>query len=160
MAVDYFLKIDGIKGESMDSTHKDEIDLQSWSWGETQTGSHAFGGGGGSGKVSMQDFHFVMNANLASPKLLLACANGEHIKAASLVCRKAGKEQQEYLKIKFNDLLVSSFQTGGSSGGEVPMDQISLNYAKIEYSYAKQKPDGTLDGPVTAGYDIKINKAV
>src|SRR5664279_5125033 len=77
MAVDFFLKIDGIKGESMDSTHKDEIDLQSWSWGETQTGSHAFGGGGGSGKVSMQDFHFVMNANLASPKLLLACASGE-----------------------------------------------------------------------------------
>src|SRR5450759_933279 len=89
MAVDYFLKIDGIKGESHDSKHKDEIDLVSWSWGETQTGSHAAGGGGGSGKVSMQDFHFVMHANLASPKLLLACANGEHIKEASLVCRKA-----------------------------------------------------------------------
>jgi type VI secretion system secreted protein Hcp len=160
MAVDYFLKIDGIKGESHDSKHKDEIDLVSWSWGETQTGSHAAGGGGGSGKVSMQDFHFVMHANLASPKLLLACANGEHIKEASLVCRKAGKDQQEYLKIKFNDLLVSSFQTGGSSGGEVPMDQISVNYTKIEYSYAKQKPDGSLDGPVKAGYDIKEMKAL
>jgi type VI secretion system secreted protein Hcp len=160
MAVDYFLKIDGIKGESHDSTHKDEIDLVSWSWGETQEGSHAFGGGGGSGKVSMQDFHFVMNANLASPKLLLACANGEHIKEATLVCRKAGKEQQEYLKIKMNDLLVSSFQTGGSAGSDVPTDQISVNYSKIEYSYAKQKPDGTLDGPVKAGYNLKEMKAL
>lgn len=160
MAVDYFLKLDGIKGESHDHKHKDEIDLISWSWGETQEGSHAFGGGGGAGKVSMQDFHFVMNANLASPKLLLACANGEHIKEATLVCRKAGKEQQEYLKIKMNDLLVSSFQTGGHSGSDVPQDQISLNYSKIEYSYAKQKPDGTLDGPVKAGYNLKEMKAL
>ncbi len=160
MAVDYFLKLDGIKGESHDSKHKDEIDLLSWSWGETQEGSHAFGGGGGAGKVSMQDFHFVMNANLASPKLLLACANGEHIKEATLTCRKAGKEQQEYLKIKMNDLLVSSFQTGGHSGSDVPQDQISLNYTKIEYSYAKQKPDGTLDGPVKAGYNLKEMKAL
>ena len=160
MAVDYFLKIEGIKGESHDSKHKDEIDLLSWSWGETQTGSHAFGGGGGAGKVNMQDFQFTMNANLASPKLLLACANGEHIKEATMTCRKAGKEQQEYLKIKMNDLLVSSFQTGGHSGGEVPVDQISVNYTKIEYQYAKQKPDGTLDGPVKAGYNLKEMKAL
>jgi type VI secretion system secreted protein Hcp len=160
MAVDYFLKIDGIKGESQDSKHKGEIDLLNWSWGETQTGSHAFGGGGGAGKVSMQDFTFQMNANLASPKLLLACANGEHIKEATLTCRKAGKDQQEYLKIKMNDLLVSSFQTGGHAGGEVPVDSISVNYSKIEYSYAQQKPDGTLDGPVKAGYNLKEMKAL
>ena len=155
MAVDYFLKLDGIKGESHDSKHKDEIDLLSWSWGEAQTGSHSAGGGGGAGKVSMQDFHFVMHVNVGSPKLLLACATGEHIKEANLTCRKAGKEQQEYLKIKMTDLLVSSYQTGGSTGGEVPIDQISLNYSKIEFQYCQQKPDGTLDGPVKAGFDLK-----
>ncbi|MCM3875526.1 MAG: type VI secretion system tube protein Hcp [Thermoanaerobaculia bacterium] len=160
MAVDYFLKIDGIKGESHDSKHKGEIDLLNWSWGETQSGSHAFGGGGGAGKVNMQDFAFQMNANIASPKLLLACANGEHIKEATLTCRKAGKDQQEYLKIKMNDLLVSSFQTGGSAGGEVPVDSIAVNYSKIEYSYAQQKPDGSLDGPVKAGYNLKEMKAI
>lgn len=95
-AVDYFLKLDGIKGESQDSKHKDEIDVESWSWGETQSGTHAGGGGGGAGKVSMQDFHFVMKVNKSSPKLLQACASGEHIKEALLTCRKAGKEQQEY----------------------------------------------------------------
>ena len=121
MAVDYFLKLDGIDGESKDSKHTGEIDLESFSWGETQTGSHSFGGGGGAGKVQMQDFHFVMKANKASPKLFLACAEGEHIKKGVLVCRKAGKEQQEFLKVTMSDLLVSSFQTSGSShGDEVP----------------------------------------
>ena len=161
MAVDYFLKIQGIEGESHDAKHKNEIDVLSFSWGETQTGTHAGGGGGGAGKVSMQDFHFVMKTNKASPKLLLACANGEHIKEATMVCRKAGKDQQDFMKIKFSDLLVSSYQTGGSStSDEIPMDQISLNYAKIEYEYRQQQPDGTLGGPVKAGYDLKTMQAI
>jgi len=158
--VDYFLKIDGIEGESHDDKHKGEIDLLSWSWGESQQGTFSGGGGGGAGKVSMQDFHFVMKVNKSSPKLLLGCATGEHIKKAVLTCRKAGKEQQEYLKITFSDVLVSSFQTGGSHGDTVPSDQISLNFTKIEYEYKEQKQDGTLGGAVKAGYDIKANKAV
>ena len=161
MAVDYFLKIDGIDGESKDSKHSGEIDLESFSWGETQTGSHAFGGGGGAGKVQMQDFHFVMKANKASPKLMLACAEGEHLKKGVLTCRKAGKEQQEFLKIILSDVLVSSYHTGGSgSGGVVPTDQISLNYAKIEYEYKDQKADGTLGGTTKVGYDVKAMKKV
>ena len=161
MAVDYFLKIKGIEGESHDHKHKDEIDVLSFSWGETQTGTHAGGGGGGAGKVSMQDFHFVMKTNKASPKLLLACATGDHIGEATLTCRKAGKEQQEFLKYKFTDLLVSSYQTGGSSSGdEIPMDQISLNYSKVEYEYHEQQKDGTLGGPIKAGYDLKTMQSV
>jgi type VI secretion system secreted protein Hcp len=158
MAVDYFLKIDGIEGESQDAKHKNEIDIESWSWGESQSGSSAYGGGGGAGKVSMQDFSFMMRVNKASPKLLLSCANGSHIKSAMLTCRKAGKEQQEYLKIKFSDLLVSSYQTGGSSGAEVPVDSIALNFAKIEYEYYPQKPDGSLDAKVPVHWDLKQNK--
>ena len=154
--VDYFLKLDGIEGESQDSKHKNEIELLSWSWGETQSGTFAVGGGGGAGRVSMQDFNFVMSVNKSSPKLLLACATGEHIKSAILTCRKAGKEQQEYLKVSFSDCLVSSFQTGGSGGSDiVPSDQISLNFAKIEYQYKEQKPDGTLGGAIKAIYDLK-----
>ena len=157
---DYFLKLDGIEGEAQDSKHKNEIDLESWSWGETQTGTHV-AGGGGAGKVAMQDFHFVMRVNKASPKLLLACATGQHIKEGTLTCRKAGKEQQEFLKVKFTDLLVSSYQTGGSANGDVvPLDQISLNFAKIEVEYKEQKADGTLGGAVKAGYDLKANKQV
>lgn len=159
--VDYFLKIDGVEGESQDSKHKGEIDLESWSWGETNSGDAATRGGQGAGKVAMQDFHFVMRINKASPKVMLACADGEHIKKAILTCRKAGKEQQEYLKITLSDLIVSSYQTGGSGGdGIVPVDQVSLNFSKIEYEYKEQKPDGTLGGATKAGYDLKANKKV
>ena len=120
----------------------------------------AGGGGGGAGKVAMQDFHFVMKVNKASPKLLQACACGEHIKKAVLICRKAGKDQQEYLKITLSDLIVSSYQTGGSSGSDVlPTDQISLNYSKIEFEYKEQKADGTLGGAVKGGWNLKENKA-
>jgi type VI secretion system secreted protein Hcp len=160
MAVDYFLKIDGIPGESLDAKHKDEIDLESWSWGETNSGSSSGGGGGGSGKVSMQDFHFTMKMNKATPKLFVNCATGKHIPSALLTCRKAGGTQVEYLKIKFTDLLVSSYQTGGSAGAEViPIDQISFNFSKIEINYAPQKADGTSAPPVVAGYDLKTNTA-
>ncbi len=157
--VDFFLKIDGIEGESADHKHKSEIDIESYSWGETNHSTMSSGGGGGAGKVSMQDFHFVMKVNKASPKLMLACAGGDHIKKAVLTIRKAGKEQQEYLKWTFSDVLVSSYQQGGSGHGDVvPTEQISLAYTKAEMEYKEQKPDGTLGGAITAGWDLKANK--
>ncbi|HVP47650.1 MAG TPA: type VI secretion system tube protein Hcp [Bryobacteraceae bacterium] len=160
-AVDFFLKIDGIDGESADSKHKNEIDIMSWSFGVTNSGTMAMGGGGGAGKASFNDFHFVMHVNKASPKLELACASGEHIKKAVLTCRKAGKDQQEFLKYTFSDCIVSSFQQGGSHSGDiVPTDQISLNFAKIETEYKAQKADGTLDGAIKSGWDLKQNVKV
>ena len=160
--VDYFLKLDGIDGESNDAQFPKHIQLESWSWGETNSGQHATGSGGGAGKVSMQDFHFVMLMNNASATLAQACANGRHIASGELNCRKAGDTPQVFLKIKLTDLLVSSYQTGGSSHGEiVPTDQISLNFAKIEYAYGKQDAKGkvaSLDQKM--GYDLKTNKAV
>jgi type VI secretion system secreted protein Hcp len=156
--VDYFLKIDGVEGESTDERHKGEIEILSFSWGETQTGTMTRGGGGGAGKVSMQDFHFTMAMNKASPMLFLKCATGEHIKQAVLTARKAGGDQQEYLKVTLTDVLITSYQTNGS--GDQPIDSISLNFAKIEFEYKPQKPDGTLDAPVKAGYDLKANKKV
>jgi type VI secretion system secreted protein Hcp len=157
---DYFLEIDGIPGESQDDKKKGQIEVLSWSWGETNMGSHAVGLGGGAGKVQMQDFNFAMSASKASPKLLLACASGQHIKKAVLTCRKAGKVQQDYLVVTFTDCLVSSFQTGGSSGDVIPVDQISINYAQINYEYKEQKEDGTLGGAIPAGWNLKENKAV
>lgn len=158
-AVDYFLKIDGIEGESMDAKHKGEIQIESFSFGANQGGTMAYGGGGGAGKVTFQDFHFVKKMDKASPKLFLACSRGDHIKSAILVCRKAGKEQQEFLKWTFSDLLISSYQTSGSGAGDVlPMDQISFNFSKVEVEYKEQKPDGTLGGTIKAHYDIKVQK--
>jgi type VI secretion system secreted protein Hcp len=159
-AVDYFIKFDGIKGESTDAKHKDEIDIESWSWGATNARPARAGGGAGAGKVSMQDFHFVMRTSKASPKLFLACATGQHLKSAVLTARKAGKDQQEFLIYKFTDLLVSSYQTGGSEGGDVPTDNVSFNFSKIEVQFRPQSPTGQLGTAVKAGWDVKANKAL
>jgi type VI secretion system secreted protein Hcp len=157
MATDYFLDIEGIKGDSTDKKFKGKIDVQSWSWGESNTSSHGSGGGGGSGKVAMQTFHFTMTVGISSPKLLLACASGEHIKKAVMTCRKSGTDQQEYLVMTFEDVMVESFQTGGSSGQVIPVDSIGLSYERIKYEYRPQKADGTLDAPIAAGWDLAKN---
>ena len=151
--VDFFIKFDGIKGESTDAKHKDEIDVESWSWGETHATPGPSGSGGGAGKVAMQDFQFVMG-----PRLMRACATGQHIKMATLSARKAGKGQQEYLTFKFHDVLVSSYQTSGSEEAFVPTDSVSFNFAKIEVSYKPQKADGSLGSAVEFRYDLKTNK--
>jgi type VI secretion system secreted protein Hcp len=159
-AVDYFLQIDGIKGESKDSKHKDEIELQSFSWGVAQTGIGHSGGGSGAGKASFQDLHFTTEVSSASSKLMIACATGEHIKKAKLTVRKAGKEQQEYYVVKLEDVLISSYQSGGHAGGSMPTDQFSLNFSKIEFEYKPQKADGTLEAGIKSGYDVKSSKKV
>jgi len=157
---DYYLKIEGIPGESEDSKHKNEIELLSWSWSESNSGSHSSGAGGGAGKVAMGDFSFMMLANKASPKLMLNCATGQHVPTAVLTARKAGGDQQEYLKITLSDVLISSYQTGGSQGDVIPADSVTLNFAKIEFEYKPQMRDGTMGSPVKVGYDLKANKKI
>lgn len=108
MALNAYLKIEGIKGESQDSNHKDEIDVMSFSWGVAQSGS-VVGGGGGTGKASPEDFSFVVKIDSASPLLYKYLATGAHIREATLTLQRAGKEQTDYLKYKFEDILISSF---------------------------------------------------
>jgi type VI secretion system secreted protein Hcp len=95
----------------------------------------------------------------ASPKLAISCASGEHIKDATLVCRKSGKTPQEYLIFKFFDLLVSSYQTGYSQGQDEAFDSCSMSYGKLEWSYKPQKADGSLDAALDFKYDLKTNVA-
>jgi type VI secretion system secreted protein Hcp len=173
MSADYFLKIDGIDGEATDGKHKNEIEVQSFRWSEAQNVSFGTGGGGGAGKVAMGTFDFTMRANKASPKLLLACATGSHIKNAILTCRKAGKDQQEFYKLTFTDILVASYTTSSGNGPtegtpgsisnsitEVPVDHVSFAFGKIESEYRAQKQDGSLDNPIKTGYDLEQNQAV
>jgi type VI secretion system secreted protein Hcp len=158
MAVDYFLKIDGVPGESADAKHKGEIQLESFSWGETNPGGGGMGGGGSAGKVQMQDLVVTMLVSKASPKLMLACATGKHYKEAVLTVRKAGKSQQEFLIFKFKDVIVTSYQTGGSAQSDLLVDQASLGFSTIQLDYRPQKADGSLDAAVKAGWDLKQNK--
>ncbi len=158
MATDYFLKLDGIDGESTDDKHKKEIDLEHFSWGARNHGTAGKGGGLGGGKVQMDDFTFVMKHNAASNQIMLACAGGDHIKKGIVTARKQGGTQLEYLTITLHNVLVSSYQLGASGGDSIPMDQFSLNFTKIEQSYQAQKADGTGAGKTTKIWDGEANK--
>jgi len=160
MASDYLLEIDGIKGESKDSKHKDTIEIESFSWGASQPGSFAAGGGGGAGKVSFQDLHFTSLVNKSSPLLAKACATGQHIKKAVLFVRKAGGKQEDFYLVTLEDALISSYQSGGHAGSNtLPTDQFSINFAKIKYEYKPQDAKGGLAGAVPFSYDLKAHKA-
>jgi len=156
MAVDVFLKINGIEGESADDKHKNQIDVLSYSFGITQTGTMSYGGGGGAGKANFGDFSFMMRMNKATPKLMNAVSTGKHIADAQLFCRKAGGTQEEYMTYKFYDLLVSSYQTSASS--EEPTESISFNYSKMEMEYKLQDAKGKVTPAGDFKYDVKANK--
>jgi type VI secretion system secreted protein Hcp len=158
MASDIFAKIGDIKGESLDAKHKDEIEVLSYSWGVTNAGSMAHGTGGGEGKATFHDLSFVHNIDKASPVLMQACATGTHMKEATIVHRKAGKEQHEYLIVKMNDVIITGVTHGGGSGDGGHSENVSLSFAKVAVEYKPQKADGSLDAGIHFKYDLKGHK--
>ncbi|MBA4177834.1 MAG: type VI secretion system tube protein Hcp [Leptothrix sp. (in: Bacteria)] len=156
MAVDMFLKIDTIKGETVDKTFVKgaAMDILAWSWGVSNSGTTHQGGGGGGGKSSFQDISVTKYIDSASHALLGACATGEHFKTASLHIRKAGKVQVEYITIEMKEVLVTSVSTGGSGGEDRLTENISLNFAEVKFTYKPQKPDGSLGDALPFTYKI------
>ncbi|WP_271009457.1 Hcp family type VI secretion system effector [Paucibacter sp. B51] len=157
MAVDMFLSLAGIKGESKDKKHAGEIDILAWSWGVSNSGTFHAGGGGGAGKANFQDISITKYVDKASHALLDSCATGKHIDTAKLIVRKAGSSPLEYIIIELTEVLVTSVSTGGSGGEDRLTENISLNFAKIKFSYVPQKPDGSGDTPLPFTYDIAAN---
>lgn len=157
MAVDMFIKLDGITGESKDKAHSKEIDVLAWSWGMSNSGSAHVGGGAGCGKVNVQDLSFTKYVDSSSPKLMLNCCNGAHITTGLLTVRKAGGSPIEYIKIKLETVLVSALATGGSGGEDRLTENVTLNFAKVSVDYVPQKVDGTADTAIPFGWDIAAN---
>jgi type VI secretion system secreted protein Hcp len=158
MAVDMFLKLDEVKGEANDDKHKGEIDVLAWSWGISQSGSFHVGAGGGAGKASFQDISVTKWVDKASSSLMRMCATGEHIPKGQLTVRKAGKQALEYIIMKLEKIMVTSVSTGGSGGEDRLTENVTLNFAKIDYVYKPQKPDGSADGEMPFKADIAANK--
>ena len=157
MAEQWFLKIDGIEGESTNDAHKGEIDVESWSWGVSQSGPSGSGIGAGSGKATFQHMQFVARISKASPKLFLSCATGTHHKVATLSGARTAGKTVDYLKYKLSDVQVSSVQHSDSEVG-APMEQFSLQYRKFEMSYTPQTSSGKLGVAAKAGFDVLQNK--
>jgi len=154
MAVDYFLKLDGIEGESADSKHAKEIPIGSWSWGASNPVSFSGTGGKSSGKVSMGDISVMKSVDKASAKLMELCANGKHIATGVLTCRKStgDKTPQDYLIVKMTEVYVSSYQISG--GGDEPMESVSLAYNEVKLEYKMQDEKGVLKTAGTMGYNL------
>lgn len=158
MAVDMFIKIGDIVGESKDGTHADSIDVLAWSWGLSQSGSFHAGAGGGAGKVSVQDISITKYVDASSTALVVAACKGTHIKKAVLTVRKAGDKPLEYIKITMESVLVSSLSTGGSGGEDRLTENLSLNFAKFKLEYTKQAEAGGKDATSTAAWDVVKNE--
>lgn len=159
MAVDMFLELDGIKGETSDKAFKSKnaMDLLAWSWGMSNTGTFHSGTGGGAGKANFQDISVTKYIDLASPNLMLYCANGKHVTKGTITIRKAGENPLEYLKISMKNILVTSYSTGGSGGEERLTENVSLNFAEVKIEYAQQTETGGKAGTNDFARNIQQN---
>lgn len=156
MAVDMFLILDGLEGESHDKTYKDKVDVLSWSWSLNQTGNTHLGGGSGAGKVHVDDITVTKYVDNASPTLMTWCCNGKHIPKGKLICRKAGENPLEYITIELENILISNVGTGGSHGEERLTEHVRLNFGKFKFIYKKQDDKGG-GKPKDASWNIMTN---
>jgi type VI secretion system secreted protein Hcp len=146
MAVDIFMKLDPLKGESKDTKHKEEIDVISWGWGMDQTGTWHSGGGGGAGKANVHDLSFSHLVDKASPDLMKACLMGKHLPKGVLTVRKVGAGQGsnpalEFIIVTIEDIIVTSVTLGGSHEDDY-VEHVTLNFAKLKFEYTEQTTSG------------------
>ena len=160
MAVDMFLKLEGVPGESKDEKLTDHIEILGFSWGVTQQGSYGTGTGGGSGKAHFQDAHFTHYFDKASTVLFQMCATGKHIAKGEFIARRAGADgkPQPYCNLKFDDLIVSSVSPSGHGGGDDRMtESFTLNFRKITYVYTTQDNKGIAQKGNEVKWDLQKN---
>ena len=164
MAVDMFLKIEGIDGESSDDKHKGWIEVHSFSWGVQHpvSGTASSTGNLSGGRADFSELSIVKQLDKASPKLMQACASGEHLKTVTLSLNRASGDKEQFMEYKLTDVLVSSYAGSGAGGGsEIPMETIHFHYGKVETKYVQTKVEGGKGaGSVAAGWDLKANKKI
>ena len=152
-----FIKIDGHDGESEDDDHTGWIDVLSWSFGMSQSASAHIGGGGSQAQANVQDLSFVKWVDKSTPALMHSCCVGKHVSKAELHCTKASGDNKalEYIIIKMDDVIISSLSTGGSGGEDRMTENVSLNFAKVEYQYTVQTKEGAGGAKPKVTWDIK-----
>lgn len=155
---DMFLKFEGgpdARGESLHADHTGEISVFSFSWGATNNAPSPAQPGGGA--ASIQDFHVTKNLDRATAPLFQACCSGAGFRSATFTVRSSGQSSYVMLQCRFEDVLISSYQIGGSDGSP-PMDQLSIQFAKCSLGYRAQSPSGAPEKAVYGGWDIVANK--
>ncbi len=155
-AVDMFLKIDGIEGESTDKDHSKEIDVLAWAWGASNSGTTHVGGGGGAGKVSVQDLSITKYVDKASPKLFRSNCDGKWLDRAVLTVRKAGGDQKEFYEFALSNLVVTSISLS-TRGGERVTENFSLDFSQLQVTYKQILPTGSVGSTRRINWDVVEN---
>ncbi|MDQ8189773.1 Hcp family type VI secretion system effector [Roseibacillus persicicus] len=156
-AVDIFLRVHGIDGESDDKSHKDEIDVLAWSWGMSNSGT-THTSGPSAGKATFKDLTVTKYVDKSSPPLMLKAIKSERIDNATLVVRKAGEAPLEYITLDLKDIIVSSITTGGSGGEDRLTENVTFNFSKFKLTYQEQPSDGSPGDTEEIDWDIVANK--
>lgn|SRR5262245_33423074 len=163
MAIDAFLKIEGVQGESMDQQYNGKkanwIDVLSYTYGVTQTGAASTQGGLTAGKANLQDFTFTQKVHIGSPELFIRCCTGKVCKDAAFVGRKAaGDKQLDFLKIDMKMVLITSVNSQAGGGqDEIPTETISMTCEEMKIFYCEQKSDGGGDRSLFVTFNQKEN---
>jgi type VI secretion system secreted protein Hcp len=156
MAVDVYLKLDGIQGEATDEAFKDQIKVISYSWGGTQRSSVASGSGSGAGKVDLADLNIMKFYDKASPAMFKSLVAGTHVKSGVLSAVKAGSGNKPFLKLTLEELFVTAINVSASD--EVPTESVSFSYRSVKVEYSTQNSQGVLTAVGSVTYDLGTNK--
>jgi type VI secretion system secreted protein Hcp len=161
MAIDVYLQIDGIKGESMDDKHKDWIECTSVNWGVSQPRSATASTGGGhtAERCEHKEVVFTKLADLASPILLQTCSAGKTIPKAKLEFMRADGqgERIKYFEIELENVLIGAIMPAVHEGSII-QEQVGLKFSKIKWKYTQQKVSGGAGGNTSGGWDLATNK--
>ena len=162
MAFDAFLKIDSIPGEAGDDKHADWIEVQSFSHGISQPSTvlGISGGAVSAEKPVLEDFVVVKHMDKASPKLYLACTSGERLPEVTMEITRSEGDKQKYFEYVLTDVIISSTSPQGStqSGDDRPLEEVSFNFGKIEWTYSPIDDTGALSGDVATYWDLAANR--
>lgn len=156
MAIDAYLQISEIKGESNDEKHKGWIEVAHVSWGVTQPNASTASTAGGLtvGTAELAEVSFSKLADLASPILFQHCAMGKTLPKAVFEFMRADGDGKPitYLKLELENVMISSVHPRSGEGGIVT-EQVHFAYSKIKCAYNQQKIAGGMGGSTTGGWD-------
>lgn len=168
MAIDTYLQIDGIKGESTDSQHKDWIDVLSYSGLTVPPASEPVKAADAKQTGASQHGHLVITKQVdrASPTLHEMCSSGKHIKQATIeVMRASGGKRVKYLVYELHEVIISNVSPqvspkakapAGKVAADLPTESVSFNYGTIKWTYTQQKrADGSAAGNVAGNLKLR-----
>lgn len=161
MALDVYLQIDGIKGESTDAAHQGWIEVSSAHWGVTQPRSATASTGGGHTveRCEHRTLSLSKIADMASPVLMQTCSMGKTIPKAKLEFMRAdGKGAPvKYYEVELENVMIANIDQLVSEGGLL-QDEIGLRFSKVKWKYTQQKIGGGSGGNTAGGWDLSCNK--